>query len=100
MTEQLVDGDALSATQKKDLIHRLARIEGQLRGIQKLIALAEHPHDCDAVAQQMAAARKALERCFIQLLTSSVVNQSGNARDLDEAQASTTRLATMLDKFA
>lgn len=100
MSGPMVDGEALSATQKKDLMHRLARIEGQLRGIQKLIALADQPHDCDAVAQQMAAARKALERCFIQLLTSSVVNQTGNARDLDEAQASTARLAAMLDKFA
>ena len=100
MPENIVGGDALSAMQKKDLIHRLARIEGQLRGIQKLIALAERPADCDAVAQQMAAARKALERCFIGLLTSSVVNQSGNARDLDEAQASTARLAALLDKFA
>lgn len=100
MPGSFVDSRALSATQKKDLVHRLARIEGQLRGIQKLITLAEQPADCDAVAQQMAAARKALERCFIQLLTSSVVNQSEQARDLDEAQASAARLAAMLDKFA
>ena len=37
---KIVEGKALSAQQKKDLLNRLARIEGQLRGVQKLIALA------------------------------------------------------------
>jgi CsoR family transcriptional regulator, copper-sensing transcriptional repressor len=99
MTEKLVEGSALSITQKKDLMHRLARIEGQLRGVQKLIAMAAVPGDCDAVAQQMSAARKALDRSFVQLLTSSIVNQSENALDLPDAQASAARLAAMLDKF-
>lgn len=98
--QQIVEGSALSAEQKKDLLNRLARIEGQLRGVQKLIALAAEPADCDAVAQQMAAARKALDRSFVQLLTSSMRNQSANAADLPEAQTSASRLAAMLDKFA
>lgn len=97
---KIVEGTALTAQQKKDLLHRLARIEGQLRGVQKLIALAALPADCDAVAQQMAAARKALDRSFVQLLTNCIVNQSDNAQDLTEAQASAGRLAAMLDKFA
>ena len=100
MTEHLVEGSALSMQQKKDLMHRLARIEGQLRGVQKLIALAAEPHDCEGVAQQMAAARKALDRSFVQLLTSAIVNQSDNAQDLPDAQASAARLAALLDKFA
>ncbi len=97
---KIVEGSALSAAQKKDLLNRLARIEGQLRGVQKLIGLAAVPGDCDAVAQQMAAARKALDRSFVQLLTSSMLNQSANAGSLDEAQASVGKLAAMLDKFA
>ena len=97
---KMVEGTALSGRQKKDLLNRLARIEGQLRGVQKLIAQAAEPADCDAVAQQMAAARKALDRSFVQLLTSSIVNQSANAQDLAESQASASRLAAMLDKFA
>lgn len=96
----IVEGSALSAAQKKDLLNRLARIEGQLRGVQKLIALAEHPSDCDAVAQQMAAARKALDRSFVQLLTSSIVTRSANAQDLDQARSSAAQVAAMLDKFA
>lgn len=97
---KIVEGSALTALQKKDLLHRLARVEGQLRGVQRLIAMAEKPADCDAVAQQMAAARKALDRSFVQLLTNSMLTQSANAADLAEAQSSASRLAAMLDKFA
>lgn len=97
---KIVAGRALTVQQKKDLLNRLARIEGQLRGIQKLVALADAPSDCDAVAQQMAAARKALDRSFVQLLTASIVTQTGNAADLDEAQVAALRLAAMFDKFA
>ncbi|MES2319231.1 MAG: metal-sensitive transcriptional regulator [Pseudomonadota bacterium] len=99
-TLKIIDGTALSVLQKKDLLHRLARIEGQLRGVQKLIALADKPADCDAVAQQMAAARKALDRAFVHLLTSSIITQTGNAADLAQAQAAAATLAAMLDKFA
>ena len=95
-----LEGTALSAPQKKDLLNRLARIEGQLRGVQKMISLAALPDDCDAVAQQMAAARKALDRCFVQLLANCMVTHSANAHDLDEARQSATHLASVLDKFA
>ena len=83
---KIVEGRALSAQQKKDLLNRLARIDGQLRGVQKLIALADEPEDCDAVAQQMAAARKALDRSFVQLLTASILTQTGEAADLEDAR--------------
>lgn len=96
----IVEGRALSAAQKKDLLHRLARIEGQLRGVQRLIALAAQPDDCQGVAQQMAAARKALDRAFVQMLTASLLTQTGAAGALDEAQASAAQLAALFDKFA
>jgi len=97
---KIAEGSALTGQQKKDLLNRLARIEGQLRGVQKLIALAAEPSDCDAVAQQMAAARKALDRSFVQLLMATVVTGSEQAGDLDEARATAARLAALLDKFA
>ena len=97
---KIVEGTALTPQQKKDLLNRLARIEGQLRGVQKLVALAAEPADCEAVAQQMAAARKALDRSFVQLLTATVVTHSEGAADLDDARAVAARLAALLDKFA
>jgi len=46
---------------KRALILRLKRVEGQLRGVQQLI---ENEASCEAVAQQMSAARRALEKAF------------------------------------
>jgi len=99
-TLKIVEGRVLNPQQKKDLLNRLARVEGQLRGIQKLIALAQAPSDVDAVAQQMAAARKALDRSFVQLLSTTLQAQSGEAADLEEARATAARLAALLEKFA
>ena len=52
-------------TRKKALVLRLKRIEGQVRGLQRLI---EDDADCEKVAQQMAAARKALDKSFFSLV--------------------------------
>ena len=50
---------------KKDLVVRLRRVEGQLRGIQAMI---EQGADCEQVTQQLSAARRALDKAFFQLL--------------------------------
>jgi DNA-binding FrmR family transcriptional regulator len=97
---KVVEGTALTAEQKKDLLHRLARVEGQLRGIQKLIAAAASPADCDGVAQQMAAARKAMDRSFVTLLTSAMVTHTASATNVKTAIETSQRLAALLDKFA
>jgi CsoR family transcriptional regulator, copper-sensing transcriptional repressor len=52
-------------TRKKDLSNRLAKVEGQLRGIRKLM---EADADCEKIAQQMAAARKALDKTFFSMV--------------------------------
>ena len=46
---------------KRALILRLKRVEGQLRGVQQLI---EKEAACESVAQQMSAARRALDKAF------------------------------------
>lgn len=97
---KIVQGTALTNEQKKDLLHRLARVEGQLRGVQKLIAHAAVPADCDGVAQQMAAARKALDRSFVTLLTSSIVTHTSGSVSMEEAAERAQHLASLLEKFA
>lgn len=97
---KIVQGTALDADQKRDLLHRLARVEGQLRGVQKLVANAAVPSDCDGVAQQMAAARKALDRAFVTLLTSSMVAHTSGASSPQDAADRVKHLAEMLNKFA
>jgi CsoR family transcriptional regulator, copper-sensing transcriptional repressor len=46
---------------KQALILRLKRIEGQLRGMQRLI---EEEAPCEAIAQQMSASRRALDKAY------------------------------------
>lgn len=46
---------------KRALVLRLKRIEGQLRGVQRLI---EEEAPCEAIAQQLSASRKALDKAY------------------------------------
>jgi DNA-binding FrmR family transcriptional regulator len=75
------------AERKKALVLRLKRIEGQLRGLQRLI---EDDTDCEKVAQQMAAARKALDKTFFSLV-GCVIAQGDVPPD---------EVAELLSKFA
>lgn len=47
------------------MLKRLARVEGQIRGLQAMIQRGE---ECEAVAQQFSAARKALDKAYQELL--------------------------------
>jgi DNA-binding FrmR family transcriptional regulator len=57
------------AKQQDGLVMRLKRVEGQLRGIQAMIAAGE---DCEKVAQQLAASRKALDKAFFNVLACAI----------------------------
>jgi DNA-binding FrmR family transcriptional regulator len=45
---------------------RLARIEGQVRAVRRMIGDDE---SCERIAQQLAAARKALDRAFYEMVS-------------------------------
>lgn len=49
---------------RTDLLNRLKRAEGQLRGVQRMISDNE---PCLAVAAQMAAVRKALDSAYVRM---------------------------------
>lgn len=72
---------------KKALILRLKKVEGRLRGIQKLI---EEESDCEKVAQQMTASRRALDKAFYTMV-GCVIAQGEVAGD---------DVAAMLAKFS
>lgn len=54
---------------KRELVLRLKRVEGQLRGIQAMI---EEDSDCERVTQQLCAARRALDKAFFQVLACAI----------------------------
>ncbi len=79
---QLLDPD-----KKRQMTQRLARVEGQLRGVQKLIA---EEQDCEKIAQQLSAARKALDKAFFQMV----------ACMLEQGDVPPQYVAKMLAKFS
>lgn len=54
----------LAEQDKEDLINRLKRAEGQMRGVQRMI---EEERDCEAILQQMTAVRSALHTASLTL---------------------------------
>jgi len=49
---------------RTDLLHRLKRAEGQLRGVQRMI---DEGDDCLKIASQMSAVRKALDSAYVRM---------------------------------
>jgi DNA-binding FrmR family transcriptional regulator len=52
------------AKTRSDLLNRLKRAEGQLRGVQRMI---EEGQPCLDIASQMAAVRKALDSAYVRM---------------------------------
>ena len=59
---------------RTDLLHRLKRAEGQLRGIQRMI---EQGEDCLTIAGQMSAVRKALDSAYVRMTVCFVEQELG-----------------------
>ena len=74
----------LTDTQARtDVLHRLRRAEGQLRGIQRMV---EEGEGCLKIGQQFAAVRKALDSTYL-LMTMCFLTQELDARmQPDDAQ--------------
>lgn len=83
------------AAARRALVARLRRIEGQLRGVQAMIAAGE---ECEPVAQQLSAARKALDKAFFELIACAIERPQGGCdgpRDVQHAR----RIARALARF-
>ncbi len=77
---------------RTDLLNRLKRAEGQLRGIQRMI---EEGQPCLDIASQMAAVRKALDSTYVRM-TVCFMQQELQAR-LGVDQATEGELGALLD---
>jgi DNA-binding FrmR family transcriptional regulator len=68
----------------REIISRLARVEGQVRAIQRMI---DERRDCHAIVQQLGAARTALERATAKLMVGSLAQCIRAAKSgADEAE--------------
>lgn len=83
---------------KQAMLKRLARVEGQVRGIQRLIS---EDADCEKVAQQMTAARRALDKAFHEMLACMIEQDVlGTLESNDSAVESMAEIKRILSKYA
>jgi DNA-binding FrmR family transcriptional regulator len=80
-------GKPSSHTLARDsMLKRLARVEGQIRGVQRLV---REDADCEKVAQQLTAARRALEKAYQEmvgcLIEDEIFDQKANAKSTADA---------------
>ena len=84
-------------TARNELVLRLKRVEGQLRGIQRMIESGE---DCEPIAQQMAASRKALDKAFFELLACAIEHPEFTSRPREPKERRIQRMARALARLA
>ncbi len=79
------------------LVLRLKRIEGQLRAVETMI---ESGQDCEAIAHQMSAARKALDKAFYEMIACALERPGFSPQSGETDAARVHRIARALAKFA
>lgn len=82
------------AAAKKAMDVRLARIEGQVRAIRRMIGEDE---PCENIAQQLAAARRALDRAFYEMVACMIRQEPPAAPQARSERAA--RVAELLARF-
>lgn len=80
--------EQLSAERKAELLHRLRRAEGQVRGLQKLLT---DDADCTKIAQQLLATRHALDSTYVRL------NLSVAEQALSDPEGGMDKVSEVLD---
>lgn len=79
---------------RQDVRTRLRKVEGQVRGLQRMI---DEQRPCDEVLAQILAARTALERVAAQIVTHEV-DECLNTRSPEEARESIARAVRLLSR--
>ncbi len=101
MSEQMNDDTnpvRLSDVQARDdIAKRLRRVEGQLRGV---IRMVEEGANCRDVAQQMSAARKALDSVYSRMTICYLEQELASAAEKDpRVERAIGEVAVLLSRF-
>jgi CsoR family transcriptional regulator, copper-sensing transcriptional repressor len=82
---------------EQDVMNRLRRVEGQVRGV---LAMMEQGLPCETIAQQLAAARKALDRAFYEMMACSLEMEITESADNSELCNRISEKTRLLAKYA
>ena len=77
-------GGLMEPAARTDVLNRLKRAEGQLRGIQRMV---ERGEDCLKVAQQFSAVRRALDSTYVRMTVCLLEQEIGARLPPDAALA-------------
>jgi len=89
----------LDATQQQAIVTRLNRIEGQVRGIRRMV---EEPRLCVEILQQLAAAEAALNRISLAVVKAHVEQCVPAGMELGEPERKRRldELVAIFDRFS
>jgi DNA-binding FrmR family transcriptional regulator len=85
----------MSVEAKEDLSKRLRRLEGQVRGVQKML---DEDRDCQDIVQQLAAIRSAAHQANL-ILVRSYAAECLMDTSRDEAQDAVNKLVDVLTRI-
>lgn len=92
MAKDMKDQEAL----KKDVMARMKRIEGQVRGIQRMI---EEGKECEDILVQVRAVRSALRSATTQIMRRYMLRCSEQAVKSGDAKAQYEKLLKLVSDF-
>jgi DNA-binding FrmR family transcriptional regulator len=89
----------LDTAQQEVLVTRLNRVEGQVRGIRRML---QEPRQCVEILQQLAAAEAALNRISLAVFRHHVEScvPQGVAKGEHEGKKRLTELVDIFDRFS
>ncbi len=70
-------------TDRTDVLNRLRRAEGQIRGVQRMI---EEGESCLKIGQQFSAVRKALDSTYLRMTMCFMEQELSNSLGADDSQ--------------
>jgi CsoR family transcriptional regulator, copper-sensing transcriptional repressor len=79
---------------KKAIDARLARVQGQIQAVRRMI---DEDRDCEDTALQLAAARKALDRAFYEMVSCMI--RMNQARSVTAQREHASKVADLLARF-
>jgi DNA-binding FrmR family transcriptional regulator len=88
----------LNLSVQEDLTRRLRRIEGQVRGVQKMI---EENRPSDSILQQLSAVHSAVHGVGIRIISESYANSLNTASALSESDLmrKVSEFASLLERL-
>lgn len=86
----------LSPAKQKNILARLNRIEGQVKGVKKMI---QEPRYCPDVLNQIAAVRRALDAVSLEMIECHMSTCVSGAIRKNKGEASIRELVATIERF-